>query len=575
MMAKITAAGAVMRVFKAWDVTHVYGIPGGSINSLMDALYQARESVHYIQVRHEETGAMAASTHAKLTGKIGVCFGSAGPGATHLMNGLYDAAMDHVPVLALIGQVASTAMNTDTFQEMNENPMFVDVSIYNRTVMTPNSLPAVIDEAIRQAYEHKGVAVVTIPVDFGFAMIEDDFVPTASVHRTGVLEPCESDVRQALALLEKAERPVLYVGQGCAGGSAQVIDCAHHFGMPIVSSVLAKGLIPDDEPYYMGTAARVASKPANEALAASDLILFAGSNFPFAKFFFPKDARFIQIDIDSSKLGKRHVTDAVILGDAQTALALMTKWGKKRIETPFLKACVENRRLWQKWIKGFEQSREEPLRPEPVFHEINRIAQEDAVFVTDVGNCTIFAVRMLNMNGKRQMFATSGWFATMGYGVPGGIAAGLNWPDRQIFTLSGDGAFAMVMQDVLTQVKYHLPVINVVFSNGSLGFIDAEQEDTNKQIFGVDLKEADFGKAAEAMGAIGITVRHFEELRPAFEVARRREKPIVIDVKITNERPYPAEAMILDTTRFSAQAVEAFQKRYRSDMPPLGTLMGK
>lgn len=574
-MAKITAADAVMRVLKAWDVTHVYGIPGGSINSLMDALYQARESVHYIQVRHEECGAMAASAHAKLTGKIGVCFGSAGPGATHLMNGLYDAAMDHVPVLALIGQVASMAMNTDTFQEMNENPMFVDVSVYNRTVMTPASLPAVIDEAIRQAYEYKGVAVVTIPVDFGFDLIEDVFVPTASVHRTGVLQPQEADVRQALALLESAERPVLYIGQGCAGAQAEIRACAKHFSMPIVSSVLAKGIMPDDEPYYMGTAARVASKPANEALAASDLILFAGSNFPFAKFFFPKDARFIQIDIDSSKLGKRHVTDAAVLGDARTALAMMTKWGKKRAETPFLKACVENRRLWQKWIKHFETDTQEPLRPEPVFREINRIAEEDAIFITDVGNCTIFAVRMLNMNGKRQMFTTSGWFATMGYGVPGGIAAGLNWPHRQVFTLSGDGAFAMVMQDILTQVKYHLPIINVVFSNSSLGFIDAEQEDTNKQIFGVDLQDADFGKAAQAMGAIGITVRHFEELKPAFDVARQREKPVVIDIKITNERPYPAEAMILDTARFSAQAIEAFQKRYQSDMPPLGVLMGK
>lgn len=574
-MAKITAASAAMRVFKAWDVTHVYGIPGGSINSLMDALSDAQNDVRYIQVRHEETGALAASAHAKLTGKIGVCFGSAGPGATHLMNGLYDAAMDHVPVLALIGQVASTAMNTDTFQEMNENPMFVDVSIYNRTVMTPNSLPAVIDEAIRRAYEHKGVAVVTLPVDFGFHLVEDGFVPTASVHRTGVLQPKESDIRSALSLLETAEGPVLYVGQGCAGALDEILACAHHFGMPIVSSVLAKGLIPDDEPYYMGTAARVASKPANEALSACDLIIFAGSNFPFAPFFFPKDARFIQIDVDSSKLGKRHRTDVAVLGDAKTALHELTRLGKARPETSFLKACVENRRLWQKWMKGFEQNRTEPLRPEPVFHEINRIAEPDAVFVTDVGNCTIFAVRMLNMNGKKQMFTTSGWFATMGYGVPGGIAAGLDWPNRQIFTLSGDGAFAMVMQDVLTQVKYHLPIINVVFSNGSLGFINAEQEDTNQHIFGVDLEDADFGKAAQAMGAIGITVRHFEELRPAFEVARRREKPVVIDVKITNERPYPAEAMVLDPSRYSAAAIEAFQKRYQSDMVPLGTLMGK
>ena len=187
-MAKINAGVAMVNVLEAWGIDHIYGIPGGSFNSTMDALYHEREAVQYVQVRHEEAGALAAAADAKLTGKVGAVFGSAGPGASHLINGLYDAQMDHVPVLALLGQVASTAMNYNAFQELNENPMFADVSVYNRTVMTPESLPHVIDEAIKAAYQQKGVAVVTIPVEFGFEEIEEAEIATSKrrILKTGI-----------------------------------------------------------------------------------------------------------------------------------------------------------------------------------------------------------------------------------------------------------------------------------------------------------------------------------------------------------------------------------------------------
>ncbi len=574
-MTQITAAEAMLNVLEKWGVQQIYGIPGGSINSLMDALFERRKTIQYIQVRHEESGALAASAHAKLSGHIGVCFGSAGPGATHLMNGLYDAAMDHAPVLALIGQVAASAMNTDTFQELNENPMFADVSVYNRTVMTPESLPHVVDEAVRRAYEHHGIAVVTLPVDFGFVPIEPVFDGNAASHREGVVMPDEKAVVQAVPFLTNSKRPVLYIGRGAFSAADEALALARHFAMPIVSSVPAKGLLPDSTPELMGTAARVASKPANEALAMADLILFVGSDFPFAPFFFPKDCAFVQIDTDASKLGKRHKADAVILGDAKAALSLLKKYLPPRAPTPFLKACLKNRENWQKWIKGFEDSKTIPLRPEPVFREINKIAAADAVFVTDVGNCTIYAVRMLDMNGSGQQFTTSAWFATMGYGLPGGIAAKLTYPDRQVITLNGDGAFSMVMQEVMTQAKYHLPIINVVFSNSALGFIDAEQEVTNRHFYGVDLYDADYAAAAEAMGAMGIKVTHPEELPAAFQAARKSTKPVVMDVKIDNKRPFPAEAMVLDPKRFSSAAIQAFAERYEAHMPSLAELLAE
>lgn len=564
----------MLNVLESWGVKHIYGIPGGSINSTMDALYEGKNKIQYIQVRHEEVGALAASAYAKLTGEIGVCFGSAGPGATHLFNGLYDAKMDHAPVLALVGQVASFAMNTDGFQEMNENPMFADVSVYNRTVMTPESLPRVIDEAVRVAYEKKGVSVVTLPVNYGYADIEEEAVSTAKSRRKGLPSPNERDIQAAVKLIEAAERPVLYAGQGIRGAGDELIALSEQFSMPIVLSVLAKGLIADDTPNLMGTAGRLATKSANEALLASDLIVFIGSDFPFAQFFFPKNAKFVQVDIDSSKLGKRHRADAVVLGDAKEAMKKMVEYGQKKPVSRWLEANRQNRRNWLAWQKSFEESDAMPMRPEPVFKEINRIAADDAVFVADVGNTTIFTVRMLNMNGKKQLFTTSGLFATMGYGVPGGIAAKLAWPDRQVFTLSGDGAFAMVMQDVLTQVKYKLPVINLVFSNDSLGFIDAEQEDTKQPKYGILLQGADYAKLAEAMGAKGYTVTRREQLKQVFDEARASTVPVVIDLKITPERPFPAEKMELDPAKFTAAQIAAFTKRYDvHGMPLLAELL--
>lgn len=574
MSVTIKSGIAAVKVMESWGVDHLYGLPGGSINSLVNALYECRDTMRYIQIRHEESGSLAASVDAKLTGRPGVCFGSAGPGATHLFNGLYDAKMDKAPVLALVGQVASTAMNRDSFQELNENPLFADVSVYNRTVMTPESLPFMVDEAIRAATAESGVSVVTIPVDYGFVDIPAREYSTAKARRTGAPRPDARDVAAAARLIGEARRPVLYVGQGGRGAKDEILALSRHYSMPIVLSVLAKGIIPDAAENFMGMAARVATKPANEALAQSDLIVFAGSDFPFARFYFPEAAKMVQIDIDPSKFGKRHGVDVAILGDAGETMRQLREAGPARKDGGFLRACRKNRRNWMRWLRSFAESDRTPLRVEPVFAEINRVATKDAIFVTDVGNTTLHAVRMLDMNGEGQHFTTSGLFATMGYGVPGGIAAKLSHPDRQVFTLNGDGAFAMTMQDIITQVRYGLPVINVVFANQALGFIEPEQEDAGQHPYGVDLSDADFAKAGEAMGAVGFQVRERRELPGVFDAAAACGRPAVIDVKIDNRRPFPAEAMIMDEELYGAKKVAEFRKRYEvRDMPLLRDLL--
>ena len=572
-MRKTQASVAMVDVLKSWGVKNVYGIPGGSFNSTMYALFKEQKDINYIQVRHEEVGAIAASAYAKLSGQIGVCFGTAGPGATHLFNGLYDAQMDHAPVLALIGQVGANKMNYNAFQELNENPMFVDVSVYNRTVMTPESLPHVIDEAIKHAYQYKGVAVVTIPVDFGKIEIDDNYTSTAPTYRTGTIQPDEKDIKEALALIERAKQPILYIGRGLEGGWKDIEKFCEYFSVPIASSAMGKGIIPDQYPNYVGQAGRVATKPGVEALAVADLIIFAGSDFPFAEYFFNKDAKFIHINTDLTTFGRRHKTDVAIYGDGKLTLQKMTELGKPRPKDKWLAANQENKTNWRNWIRSFYDNTDSPLRPEPVFREINRIAEEDAIFISDVGNVTINSVRHLDLNGK-QKFTISGWFATMGYGVPGGIGAKLSFPEKQVFTLSGDGGFAMVMQDIITQVKYNLPIINIVFSNNSFGFIEAEQEDDAENKFGVFLQGADFGKASEAMGALGFTVTDPKELPRIFDEAKASKKPVVIDIKLHGDRPLAVEQLILDTDKYSQKEITDFKEKYQvKDMPALAQLL--
>ena len=560
---------AMVKVLEAWDIDHIFGIPGGSINTIMDALHSEQSNIKYIQVRHEEVGALAAVGETKMSGKIGVAFATAGPGATHLFQGLYDAKMDHVPMLALVGQVNRQTMNTDGFQEMDEVPMFGDVAVYNRNVMTAEQLPSVVDQAIKHSYEEHGPAVVTVPVDLGWMDIPDTFVPTAKDYRVNLPVASDDDIKKALVLISQAKRPILYIGKGARGATKEVLEFAKMYQLPIASSALAKGIIPDAEDSYLKSAGRVATKPSVEALAETDLILFMGSDYPFAQFFFNPNAKFIQVDIDSSKLGKRHHTDLAILADVQSTLQKLIAVGTQQPETAWYQANIKNNQNWKQWVTKMGELDTNPLRIEPVLNEINRIAQDDAIFAVDVGNVTIEGVRFLEMN-PNQSFTTSGWFATMGYALPAAIGGQVSYPNRQVFSISGDGGFGMVEQDIITQVKYNLPIINVVLSNETFGFIKAEQDDTGQSHYGVDIADADFGALGTALGAKGFTVRTRSELTAAFDFAKTATVPVVIDVKITGDRPLPVEQLQIDPAKFSADQIQKFNDVYNSgDLVPL------
>ncbi|WP_334263719.1 pyruvate oxidase [Lactiplantibacillus plantarum] len=561
-MAKISGSDAVLKVIQKWGVKHIYGLPGGSFDSTMNAIYNQRETSKYIQVRHEEAGAIAASADYKLTGKIGVCFGSAGPGAVHLLNGLYDAKEDGIPMLAIVAQVPTKRMNMDFFQAMNEEPIFDDVAVWNRTAMTAESLPMMTDEAIRQAYAHNGVAVLTIPKDFGWAEIEDNFETNASVHTVNYPAPTAESVADAVKLIKAAKSPMIYFGVGAKDAAEELKAASEKFKMPLVSSVLAKGIIEDDYPAYLGSTGRVAPKPGAEIGFSTDLILWVGNNVPFSIFLFNKKAKVIQIDIDSEKFGKRHHTNVAIQADAKKALAAINAAGEARDDSAFYDAAVADKKNWDKWQASFNDSTESPVRPEPIFDVLNQEASDKAVWAIDVGNVNINFERLIRMHDD-QKWATSGIYATMGFGVPAALAAKVNYPDRDVYSLSGDGAFAMLSEEILAQVKYNLHIINIVFSNETLGFIEAEQtDDSHQPLSGVDLPDTDWAKVGEGYGAVGYTVRTKAEFKKALEDAKKTDKPVVIDVKLTHAMPFTTEHMYLDDAWQDKDKIAEFVKKY-------------
>ncbi|WP_125761786.1 thiamine pyrophosphate-binding protein [Companilactobacillus hulinensis] len=568
-MSKMIAGQALVKVLEEWGVKHVYGIPGGSINHTVEGLYLEKDKIKYIQVRHEEVGAIAASADAKFTGKIGVAFGSAGPGATHLFNGLYDAKMDHVPVLALVGQVPQTAMNTNYFQEMDETPMFSDVSVYNRTVTTADQIPYVINQAIREAYRQKGVAVVTLPEDLTAEEIDYVSPKTPKVVENDYSQTINpEDVANTLKMLKEAKHPIVYAGRGLLGAKETLTKFSEQFNLPVMNTVPATGVISTDHPNFIGTFGRLGTKSGFEALQHADLILFLGSEFPFAGFW-PKNLKIIEVNNNPYDIGKTVDVDYAIISDAESYLKALMKTGETLPAGDWLKANQTNKANWDKWLDKLAKDDSDGLNPETITSKIAEMAGPNDTYGVDTGNVSEFGVRGLPMN-KNQRFALSGLFATMGFGVPAGLAGALSVPDGQAWTLSGDGGFSMVAPDIITEARYGLPVINVILSNERLGFIYYEQVATKQHLYGVDLTGADWAKVAEGLGGIGFTITSIKDADDVFKQVKElqesgNKKPIVINAVIKQVDPVATAYMPLDAKLYGQDAVDEYAAKYHID----------
>jgi pyruvate oxidase len=552
----------------AWGVDHIYGMPGDSINTIIEALRRKKDKIRFIQVRHEEAGALAAAAYAKLTGKLGVCLSIAGPGAIHLLNGLYDAKMDHAPVLAIAGQVNTHFLGLDYFQEVNLDRLFDDVAVYNQNIVSPGQIPAVVNQAIRTAYAKKGVAVLTIPGNIPDMELEKDSRHTLPRVDIGQIQPLSKDIEAACAALTQEEkRMVILAGKGARGAREELLALAEKLGAPIVLTLPAKGVIPDEHPYCLGGLGLIGTRAAYDAMREADVLFMVGTSYPFTGYL-PEHALTIQLDAEPTQIGKRYPVDVGLVGDVKTTLAMLNERVRYRENRDFLARCKQKMDTWWGKMEKLEKAEAEKIVPEYVARAIQEVASDNAVLSCDVGNVTVWMAR--HFRCTNQEFMISSWLATLGCGLPGAIAAQLAYPDRQVFAICGDGGFAMTMADFVTAVKYKLPIITVVLNNEKIAMIKFEQEVMGNLEYGTQLHNPNFAAYAEACGALGLRVEKREDLLPALRQATQEKRPCIIDVAVeADEIPMPPKVMAGHALGFAKHMAKELVEEGRISFPPL------
>ncbi len=557
------ASDILVETIMEWGVDTVFGIPGDGINGIMEALRTRREKIKFIQCRHEEAAAFMACGYAKYSGKLGCCLATSGPGAIHLMNGLYDAKMDQAPVLAITGQTFSDLKGTNFQQEVNTLSLYEDVTVYNQEVANPSQIEMLANEACRHALSHRGVAHISFPVDYQEQKPKSNGsmhkVPHATSSRWApkLTIPPQAELQRAAQILNEAKGPVILVGSGALGAGEQVIRAGELLGAPIVKALLGKGAVPDDHPLCLGGLGLLGTSPSQIAMEHCDAILIVGSSFPYMEFLPKHDqARGVQIDDKADRIGLRFPVEVGLVGDSKQTLETLIPLLARKEDRSFLEKMQEHVKDW--WELMETRARHEtPIKPQQIAYELDKVASDDAIVSTDSGTITTWVARHFKIRGNR-MFSCSGNLATMAPGLPYSIAAAVAYPGRQSIAFVGDGGFTMLMGDFVTAVKYNLPIVVVIVKNNALGQIKWEQVVfLGNPEYGVELHPIDFVKVAEACGGIGINVKDPEQLRPALERALAAGKPCVVEVEVDPfEPPMPSRVTVKQAEHFAEALIK-------------------
>lgn len=559
--------GEVMvELLSEWGVDHIYGVPGDSINHVVEELRKKESQIDFIQVRHEEVAALSASSYAKLTGKCGVCLSIAGPGAIHLLNGLYDAKADQAPVLVLAGQIETKRLGTGFFQEAHIDRMFDDVSVFNEQVASEEQLPSLLNQAIRTAYAKKGVAVLTIPDDIPARKLKKQIQKNARLLAEPEISPTKADLDAAISLINDAKQPVILAGKGAKDAREELIYFAEQIGAPIIVSLAGKGIIPDQHPLCLGNLGAIGTQPAYSAMEEADLLVMIGTSFPYTDFL-PDDAMAVQIDHDAVKVGLRYPIDVGLVGDAKQTLATLNERLNKKEDQEFLDKYQRKMQAWWEEIERDETEATTPIKPQQVIPALQKVVNDNAILSVDVGNVTVWMARHFRMTN--QDFLISSWLGTMGCGLPGAIAAKVAAPERQVVSVCGDGGFSMVMHDFLTAVKYRLPMLVVILNNEKLGMIKYEQQVSGDIESQIDLQPFNFAKFAEICGGKGFRVEQHADLLPAFKAAAQFNCPVIVDVVIEDQPPLPGHISYEQAAGYTKHTIKKFFEKGKFDMPPL------
>ena len=570
-MAKLTSDWLVDRL-KAWGVTRIYGYPGDGINGVMGALQRAESGaagIEFIQVRHEEMAAFMAVGHAKLTGELGVCLSTGGPGATHLITGLYDAKMDHVPVLAIVGQAEVTVRGSSYQQELNLDRVFADVANYVQEVDSPAQLRHVLDRGIRIAAAQRGVAVVILPKD----VQDEPWEEPAKAHgftRSGPgytkprIVPTAADLQRAAELLNEGRKVAILIGAGARGAAAEVLDVADILGAGIAKALLGKDVLPDDLPFVTGAIGLLGTQPSYELMSDCDTLLMIGTGFPWSEFLPPDgQARAVQIDIDPAMLGLRYPVEVNLHGDAAETLGALQPLLTRRKDRGWREQVTAAVGRWWETVETRAMTPATPVNPQRVVWEMSACLPADALICVDSGtSAPWYAVYHRLRKGQRG--TVSGGLASMGAAVPYAIAAKFAHPSRPVVALLGDGAMQMNnMAELITVQKYWQRwsdprLIVCVLNNEDLNEVTWEQRATEgnpRFTSSQALPNVSYAKFAGMLGLKGLFVDDAADLEAAWQQALASDRPVVLEVKTDpNVPPLPPH--------ITAQQAKAFMSAF-------------
>ncbi|MCK1317321.1 thiamine pyrophosphate-requiring protein [Bradyrhizobium sp. 23] len=548
-----------------WGLSRVYGYPGDGVGGLDVALERAKDKIEYVQVRHEEMAAFMASAHAKFTGQVGFCYATSGPGAIHLLNGLYDAKMDHVPVVALVGQQARSAIGASYQQEVDLQVLFQDVAEYVAQASVPEQVRHLIDRAVRIADNKRAVTCVILPKDVQELDYQDPPLAHGATHTgIGYAEPAKQPrddlVRAAAEILNNGSKVAMLVGAGALDATDEVIAVAERLQAGVAKALLGKAVLPDDLPFVTGSIGLLGTKPSWDLMKNCDTFLMVGSAFPYSEFLpKPGSARGVQIDIDGARLGLRYPMEINIVGDSSKALQALLPHLQQKQNSSWRRAIEEGVQEWWRTLEKRAMDSAEPLNPQRVFWELSPRLPENAIITADSGSVANWYARDLKM--RRGMKASlSGGLASLGAGTPYAMAGKMAYPDRTVIACMGDGAMQMNGLNVLITIsKYwqtwsnpHLIVL--VLNNRDLNQVTWEERiqlGVGKTLSTQSIPDFPYHRYAELIGLKGIFVDNPERVGAAWDEALSADRPVVLEAYTDpNVPPLPPHITLKDAKNF-------------------------
>ncbi|MEU4677756.1 thiamine pyrophosphate-dependent enzyme [Micromonospora sp. NPDC023737] len=563
-----------------WGVDTVFGLPGDGINGLMEGFRRHQDRLRFVLVHHEEAAAFMATGYAKATGRLGVCAATSGPGAIHLLNGLYDAKLDHVPVLAITGMQETSVLGSQYQQEVHTTHLYQDVAAYNLMVTNPQQMPGVLDIAIRNALTKRTVAHLTFPNDLQVASVTQDpyrhvspgeppkSSPVVSLPAVPAAQP---DLERAAEVLNAGTKVAMLVGIGARGARAEVLAVADALGSPIVKTLPGKMVVPDDHPLTTGGLGLLGTRPSEELMEECDTLLMVGTSFPYAKYLpSPGQARVVQIDVDPSLIAMRLPVDAAVTADARLALQQLLPLLQTRTDRSFLGKYQRERDTWLADMARLRDPDRHPIAPQYLMGCVDEAAADDAILTCDSGTIATWSARHWTIRGGREYYL-SGNLATMAPGLPYAIAIQHAHPGRQVIAFVGDGGFAMLMAEFLTAVRHELPIKVIINNNNSYGQILWEQIILGYPEYAVRHRqpEADFGAWARACGAFGAKVTDPKAVPDAIRQALAHPGPALVDCDVNpNEPPMPGKVHYEQAKHFT----EAFLRGQPKKMATLASV---